>query len=86
MKQYTKVLRQLLICHQSFEKLDFLQGNHHLMSTGYFQMLFNKWGMEVMQLMLASEKRCYKFHDGSIEFSLVTSILIHRLQAYCWVQ
>ncbi len=32
-KRYNKVLRQLLIHHQSFEELDFLQSNHHLMSV-----------------------------------------------------
>jgi hypothetical protein len=85
-KQYNKVLRQLLIRHQSFEKLDFLQSNHHLMSAGDFKILFNKWDMEVMQLMLSLEKWCHKFCDGSIEFSLVTGIWIRLLQAYCWVQ
>ncbi len=85
-KRYNKVLRQLLIHHRSFEKLDFLQSNHHLMSADDFQILFNKWDMEVMQLMLASEKQCNKFRDGSIEFSLVTRIMIRCLQAYRWVQ
>jgi hypothetical protein len=36
--------------------------------------------------MLASEKCCNKFRDRSIEFSPVTSIWIHCLQAYSWVQ
>ncbi len=81
-KWYNKVLRQLLTCHQSFEKLDFLQSNHHLMSAGNFQLLFNKWDMEVTQLMLALEKRCNKFQDGSIEFSLVTGIWIRHLKVY----
>jgi hypothetical protein len=66
MKRYNKVLRQLLLHHQSFEKLDFLQSNHHLMSAGDFQLLFNRWDMEVTQLMLALEKWCNKFQDGSI--------------------
>ncbi len=85
-KWYNMVLRQLLICHQSFEKLDFLQSNHHLMSASDFQLLFNKWDMEVTQLMLALENWCNKFQDESIEFSLVTSIWICCLQAYRWVQ
>jgi hypothetical protein len=54
-KRYNKVLRQLLIRHSSFEKLEFLQSNHHLMLADDFQILFDKWDMEVMQLMLASE-------------------------------
>jgi hypothetical protein len=86
MKWYNKVLRQLLIRHISFEKLDFLQSNHYLMSADDFQILFNRWDMEVMQLMLASEKWCNKFCDGSIESSLVTGTWIHCLQAYHWDQ
>jgi hypothetical protein len=42
--------------------------------------------MEVMQLILASEKWCNKFCDGSIEFNPVTGLWIRRLQAYHWVQ
>jgi hypothetical protein len=52
-KRYNKLLRKLLICHRSFEKLDFLQSNHHLMSAGDFQILLNKWDLEITQLMLA---------------------------------
>jgi hypothetical protein len=36
--------------------------------------------------MLASEKRCNKFCDRSIEFSPITGIWIRRLQAYRWIQ
>jgi hypothetical protein len=81
-KQYNKVLKQLLNCHRSFEKLEFLQSNHHLVLADDIQILCNKWDMEVMQLMLALEKRCNKFCDGSIKFSLVTG-RIGCLQAYC---
>jgi hypothetical protein len=56
------------------------------MSADDFQLLFNKWDMEVTLLMLASKKWCNNFLDGSIEFSLVTSIWIRCLQAYRWVQ
>ena len=45
-----------LIRHRLFEKLEFLQTNHHHMSADAFQTLFNRWDMEVMQLMLALEK------------------------------
>jgi hypothetical protein len=55
-KWYNKFLTKLLIRHRSFEKLEFLQSNHYLMSADDFQTLFNRWDMEVMQLMLASEK------------------------------
>jgi hypothetical protein len=85
-KWYNKVLKQLLIHHRSVEKLKFLQSNHHLMSADDFQVLINRWDMEVTQLMLTLEKQCNKFCDGSIEFGLVTGIWIHCLQAYRWVQ
>ncbi len=51
-KWYNKVLRQLLICHRSFAKLDFFQSNHHLMSAGNFQILFNKWDMASLEKMV----------------------------------
>jgi hypothetical protein len=85
-KWYNKVLTKLLIRHRSFEKLDFLQSNHHLMSADDFQTLFNRWDMEVMQLVLALERQCNKFCVGSIKFSLIPGIWIRCLQAYCWVQ
>jgi hypothetical protein len=85
-KGYNKVLSKLLIHHRLFEKLEFLQTNHHLMSADASQTLFNRWDMEVMQLMLALEKWCNKFHDGSKEFSPITGIWIRCLQAYCWIQ
>ncbi len=60
-KWYNKVLMKLLICHRLFEMLDFLQTNHHHMSADAFQTLFNRWDMEVTQLMLALETWCNKF-------------------------
>jgi hypothetical protein len=56
------------------------------MSADAFQTLFNRWDIEVMQLILALEKWCNKFCDGSIELSPITGIWIRCLQAYCWVQ
>jgi hypothetical protein len=85
-KRYNKVLTKLLIRHRLFEKLEFLQTNHLLMSADAFQTPFNRWDMEVTQLMLASEKWCNKFCDGSIEFGPITGICIRCLQAYRWVQ
>jgi hypothetical protein len=75
-KQYNKVLTKLLIHHRLFEKLEFPQTNHHLMSADAFQTLFNRWDTEVTQLMLALEKWCNKFCDGNIEFSPITNVWI----------
>jgi len=85
-KKYNKVLTQMLIQHRSFEKLEQLQQNHDKLSAAEFQLMFNNWDKEVTQLMLGSEKRCNKFHDGNIEFSPVVGIWIHRLQAYRWIE
>jgi hypothetical protein len=35
--------------------------------------------------MLGLEKRCNKFRDGNIDFSLVVGLWIRRLQAYRWI-
>ncbi len=86
MKQYNKVLTKLLIRHRLFEKLEFLQTNHHLMSADALQTLFNRWDTEVMQMILALKKQCNKFCDRSIEFSPITGTWIKCLQAYCWIQ
>ncbi len=39
------------------------------MSADDFQLMFNKWDVEVTQLILGLEKRCNKFWNGSIKFS-----------------
>jgi hypothetical protein len=85
-KKYNKVLKQLLIRHRSFEKLEHLQKNHQNLSASEFQLMFNQWDREVTRLMLGSEKRCNKLRYGSIEFSPVMGIWIRRLQAYRWIR
>ena len=85
-KNYNTVLKQLLVCHRSFEKLEFLQQNHVNMLAAEFQLMFNQWDREVTQLMLGSEKRCNKFWDGSIEFSPVIGLWIRRIQVYRWIR
>ena len=82
---YNKVLKQLLVRHRLFEKLEFLLQNHSNMSAADFQLIFNQWDREVTWLMLGSEKRCNKFWDGSIEFSLVIGLWIRRIQVYRWI-
>ena len=85
-KNYNTVLKQLLVRHWSFEKLEFLQQNHANMLATEFQLMFNQWDREVTRLMLGSEKRCNKFRDGSIEFSPVIGLWIRRIQVYRWIR
>ena len=85
MNNYNKVLKQLLVRHRLFEKLEFLQQNHLNMSAADFQLMFNEWDREVTRLMLGSEKRC-KFRDGSIEFSPVIGLWICWIQVYPWIR
>ena len=82
---YNKVLKQLLVQHQLFEKLEFLQQNHSHMSVADFQLMFNQWDREATRLMLGSKRRCNKFRDGSIEFSPVFGLWIRRIQVYHWI-
>jgi hypothetical protein len=83
---YNKVLKQLLVRHRSFEKLEFLQQNHSSMSAADFQLMYNQWDREVTRLMLGSERQCNKFRDGSIEFSPVIGLWIRRIQVYRWIR
>ncbi len=84
-KKYNKLLRQMLIWHRAFEKIEYLQENNGNLTAEEFQLLFNLWDKEVTQLMLGLEKRCNKFRDGNIDFSLVVGLWIRRLQAYRWI-
>jgi hypothetical protein len=83
---YDKVLKQLLVRHQLFEKLEFLQQNHLNMSAADFQLMYNQWEREVTWLMLGSERRCNKFRAGSIEFSPVIGLWIRWVQVYRWIR
>ena len=85
-KNYNTVLKQLLVHHRSFEKLEFLQQNQVNMSAVEFQLMFNQWDGEVTRLMLGLEKCCNKFRDGSIEFSPVIGLWIRRIQVYRWIR
>ena len=79
---YNKVLKQLLVWHRSFEKLEFLQQNHSKMSAADFQLMFNQLDREVTQLMIGFKKQYNKFRDGSIAFSPVIGLWIRRIQVY----
>ncbi len=41
--KYNKVLKQLLIHHRSFKKMEYLQQNRLWLSPAEFQLLFNQW-------------------------------------------
>ena len=77
-----KVLKQMLVRHRVFEKLEHLQQNKEHFSPAIFQLRFNKWDVEVTEMILASEKKCNKFMDGSIEWSPEIGIWINRMRAY----
>ncbi len=85
MNNYNKDLKQLLVRHRLFEKLQIFQQNHSDMSAADFQLMYNQWDREVTRLMLGSERRCNKFRDGSIEFSPVIGLWIPRIQVYRWI-
>ena len=85
-KKYNTVLKQLLVRHRAFDKLERLQNDYSHLSAAEFQLLFNKWDKEVTQLMLLSESKCNKFKDGTIEFSPVVGLWLNRLRMYRYIQ
>ncbi len=84
-KKYNMVLKQLLVCHWSFEKLEFLQQNQENLVLAEFQLMFNQYDCKVTCFMLRLEKWCNRYRNGSIKFSPVVGLWIHQMQLYCWI-
>jgi hypothetical protein len=84
--KYNEVLKQLLIHHRSFKKMEYLQQNRLRLSPAEFQLLFNQWDWEVTCLMLGLEHCRNKFRDGSIEFSPVVGLWLCQMQLYWWIR
>ena len=57
---YTRVLMQLTTRHRMFKKVNHIKDHHGVMTEAEFQLLYNAWDTELLELMLASEKRCRK--------------------------
>ena len=56
------------------------------MTEAEFQLLYNAWDTELLELMLASEKRCRKLKNDHIPFSPVIGVWLRRLNAFRWVE
>ena len=84
-KNYNKVLKQLLLRHRAFDKLLSLQQNQEGMSAAEFQLELNRWDEEVTTLKKAAEKRCNQVFNGSIEYSSKVGIWLNRLRLYRWM-
>jgi hypothetical protein len=88
---YERVLMQLTSRHKMFKKAKVLaDGVDHMGPVEFqlapveFQLAFNKWDNELVELMLASEKKCRKIKNDYIPFSPIIGKWIKRLNLYRW--
>ena len=58
---YCRVLMQLTNQHQMFKKANDLSDGVSKLTPSEFQLQFNAWDKELIQLMLAAEKKCRIF-------------------------
>ena len=69
-KKYNAVLKELMVIHRAYEKLERLYEEHDSLSVSEFQLIFNQWDSKVIAHKRASENQCNKFLDGKLVFSL----------------
>ena len=82
MKKYLKRLRRLSLEHRVFDKMESLQDMVGSRSREDCELAFNKWDKEYTELQTASEDKCNKFMDGSIEYSPLVGEWIRRRDCY----
>ena len=56
-KKYNKVLKELMVQHRAYDKLELLYSDQEAMSPVDFQLIFNKWESEVICSKHASENQ-----------------------------
>ena len=57
-----------------------------ILTPSEFQLLFNTWDKELIQLMLAAEKQCTIFKSGHIPFLPRVGEWIRCINLYWWIQ
>jgi hypothetical protein len=71
-----------------YSKLTALTANCEGMPLDVFKDRFNKWDVELGELMRASEEKCHKFMDGRIEYFpelgtwFTRRFTLHHVRAY----
>jgi hypothetical protein len=85
---YNRVLIQLTKRHRMFKKANILHDaaqNILPFSPAEFQLMYNNWDKEMIELMLAAEKRCRKIKTDTIAWSPVIGEWTRRLNLYRWL-
>ena len=78
---------ELTLRHRMYEKAEELEDKCGLLETEKitpteFQLLFNSWDCELTEYMYASESKCNKRKNDSIELSPVVGLWLRRLHLY----
>ena len=77
---YERVLMQLTGRHRMYKKARILTEGVDVMETADFQLAFNKWDNELVELMKqALEKRCRRINNDYIPFSPIIGKWVKRL-------
>lgn len=77
---------QLSSCHRMFKKANILSDSVDHLTPAEFQLLYNKYDNELVQLMHAAENKCRKIQNRYIPYSPVVGIWTKRLHIFRWIQ
>ena len=83
--QYTKVLMQLTRRHKMFVKAQRLAHQRLDLSASEFQVAYNRYDKELVELMLGAEKRCRKKKVDFLEWSPIVGTYLRQLHVIRWM-
>jgi hypothetical protein len=69
-----------------FTKMNLLNEALDIVSPAEFQLMFNAWDKQMIQLMLSAENNCRKYKNDYIPFCPIINLWIQRLNAYRWIK
>jgi hypothetical protein len=82
---YWRVLMQLTNKHRMFKKANDQSDGVSTLTPSEFQLQFNAWDKELIQLMLAAEKKCRIFKNDHIPFSPRVGAWIKHRNLFQWI-
>ena len=82
---YAKVLMQLTARHRMWTKSAFLKHQRTILTPAEFQIQANKYDKEIVELMLAAEKRCRTKKMDYLEWSPIVGTYLRHLHIYRWI-
>ena len=79
---YYKILMQLTAKHRIYTKVNLLKTNKANLSVAEFMLQYNKWDKEMIDLMIASEKKYRNIKTNHLAWSPIIGMYLHRLNIY----